>query len=114
MAKIVPKLLVKKLISNAILPKRGSEYAAGYDLYSAVDITINKKSKGLVSTGISIAIPEGNYGRIAPRSGLAVKNFIDTGAGVIDVDYRGEGKLFSYILNIYFTIYLYFYFAFSL
>ena len=86
----IPKLFVKKLISTAMLPKRGSEYAAGYDLYSAVDTIIAKKSKGLVSTGISIAIPEGNYGRVAPRSGLASKNFIDVGAGVVDVDYRGE------------------------
>ncbi len=39
-----------------------------------------------------MAIPTGNYGRIAPRSGLAVKNFIDVGAGVIDEDYRGEGN----------------------
>jgi dUTP pyrophosphatase len=38
---------------------------------------------------LAIAIPEGHYGRIAPRSGLAVKNFIDVGAGVIDMDYRG-------------------------
>ena len=38
----------------------------------------------------TIAIPEGCYGRIAPRSGLAVKNFINVGAGVIDADYRGE------------------------
>ena len=36
-----------------------------------------------------MAIPEGHYGRVAPRSGLAVKNFIDVGAGVIDCDYRG-------------------------
>ena len=35
-------------------------------------------------------MPRGNYGRVAPRSGLAVKNFIDVGAGVIDEDYRGE------------------------
>jgi dUTP pyrophosphatase len=46
----------------------------------------------LISTGIAMAIPTGNYGRIAPRSGLAVKNFIDVGAGVIDEDYRGEGN----------------------
>ena len=44
----------------------------------------------VVKTGISIAVPEGCYGRIAPRSGLAVKKFIDVGAGVIDADYRGE------------------------
>lgn len=47
----------------------------------------------MVSTGISMAIPEGYYGRVAPRSGLAVKNFIDVGAGVIDSDYRGELKV---------------------
>ena len=40
-----------------------------------------------------MAIPEGNYGRIAPRSGLAVNNFICVGAGVIDSDYRGEVKV---------------------
>jgi dUTP pyrophosphatase len=40
-----------------------------------------------------MAIPTGNYGRIAPRSGLAAKNFIDVGAGVIDSDYRGEVKV---------------------
>ena len=43
-----------------------------------------------MKTGISIAVPDGCYGRIAPRSGLAVKNYIDVGAGVIDADYRGE------------------------
>ena len=47
----------------------------------------------MISTGISMAIPMGNYGRVAPRSGLAVKNFIDVGAGVIDSDYRGEVKV---------------------
>ena len=47
----------------------------------------------MVSTGISIAVPFGYYGRIAPRSGLACKNFIDVGAGVIDCDYRGEVKI---------------------
>lgn len=54
---------------------------------------IPKKGKGLVDTDISIAVSEGCYGRIAPRSGLAVKHFIDTGAGVIDSDYRGQVKV---------------------
>ena len=41
-------------------------------------------------TGIAIAVPQGTYGRVAPRSGLAVKHGLGTGAGVIDADYRGE------------------------
>jgi len=44
----------------------------------------------VVKTDLAIAIPHGTYARVAPRSGLAVKNFIDTGAGVIDEDYRGN------------------------
>ena len=46
------------------------------------------RGQALVSTGIAMAIPVGCYGRIAPRSGLAVKSSIDVGAGVIDPDYR--------------------------
>jgi len=97
MVSLIPKLQVKKLTEKALLPKRGSEFAAGYDIFSAEDKIIPLKSKALVSTGISIAIPYGNYGRVAPRSGLAAKNFIDVGAGVIDVDYRGE--LFVLLFN---------------
>jgi dUTP pyrophosphatase len=47
------------------------------------------KGKVVVPTDISLAIPDGHYGRVAPRSGLASKHFLDTGAGVIDADYRG-------------------------
>ena len=46
--------------------------------------------KMLVKTGLSVAMPPGCYGKIAPRSGLALKKFIDVGGGVIDADYRGE------------------------
>ena len=84
-------LLVKRLTNLAILPKRGSEKAAGYDLFSAEETVVLAKSRKLIKTGIAIAVPSGNYGRVAPRSGLALKNFIDVGAGVIDEDYRGEG-----------------------
>ena len=83
-------LYVKKLRNNATVPKRGSEDAAGYDIASAEDTVVPAKGKAVIKTGISIAIPEGCYGRIAPRSGLTVKKFIDVGAGVIDADYRGE------------------------
>jgi dUTP pyrophosphatase len=88
-----PLLKFKKLTDKAILPTKGSPLAAGYDLYSAVDISVPAKGKSLVPTNLSVAVPEGNYGRIAPRSGLAWKNFIDSGAGVVDADYRGEGIL---------------------
>ncbi|DAA79761.1 TPA_exp: Uncharacterized protein A8136_0534 [Trichophyton benhamiae CBS 112371] len=87
------QLQVKKLVPEARAPTRGSAFAAGYDLYAATDTVIPGRGKGLVSTGLAIAVPEGTYGRIAPRSGLASKNFIDTGAGVIDADYRGEVKV---------------------
>jgi dUTP pyrophosphatase len=82
-------MLVKKLSKNATLPKRCSEFAAGYDLYSSCELVIKPSEYKLVQTDISIAIPEGTYGRIAPRSGLAVKNGIDVLAGVVDYDYRG-------------------------
>ncbi|RAO69425.1 uncharacterized protein BHQ10_005437 [Talaromyces amestolkiae] len=88
-----PPLLVKKLVESAKAPTRGSAFAAGYDLYSAKETVIPAKGKGMVDTGLAIAVPEGTYGRVAPRSGLASKNFIDTGAGVIDADYRGEVKV---------------------
>lgn len=56
---------------------------------SAHDTVIPAQGKSIVATDISIAIPEGHYGRVAPRSGLASKHHLDTGAGVIDADYRG-------------------------
>ncbi|XP_052097555.1 deoxyuridine 5'-triphosphate nucleotidohydrolase-like [Mytilus californianus] len=79
-----------KLTANALSPTRGSKLAAGYDLYSAYDYKIPSKGKVCAMTDIQIALPEGCYGRVAPRSGLAAKHFIDVGAGVIDQDYRGN------------------------
>jgi len=82
-------LLIKRLSDKARLPTRGSPLAAGYDLYSAEKTVIVARGKALVDTQLSIAVPVGTYGRVAPRSGLASKHMIDTGAGVIDADYRG-------------------------
>ncbi|KAJ4964846.1 hypothetical protein NE237_016695 [Protea cynaroides] len=86
----LPLLRVKKLSENAILPKRASPLSAGYDLSSATETKVPARGKALVPTGLSIAIPEETYARIAPRSGLAWKHSIDVGAGVIDADYRGS------------------------
>ena len=58
-------------------------------LASAHDMIIPAKGKAIVPTDLSIALPPSTYGRVAPRSGLAVKHFIDVGAGVVDLDYRG-------------------------
>ncbi|XP_061739814.1 deoxyuridine 5'-triphosphate nucleotidohydrolase, mitochondrial isoform X1 [Nerophis ophidion] len=79
-----------KLSEHATAPSRGSSKAAGYDLYSAYDYSIGPLDKAVVKTDIQIAVPHGCYGRVAPRSGLAAKHFIDVGAGVVDEDYRGN------------------------
>ena len=68
-----------KVIPDAFPPTKGSPKAAGYDLKSAEDVTVCARGKALVDTGLKIELPKGCYGRIAPRSGLAVKNFIDVG-----------------------------------
>ena len=73
----------------AWIPTRGSTDAVGYDLYSAEEKVIPARGKMLIDTQISIATPPGTYGQIAPQSGLAAKNMIATGAGVVDADYRG-------------------------
>ncbi|KAK1144314.1 deoxyuridine 5'-triphosphate nucleotidohydrolase, mitochondrial isoform X1 [Acipenser oxyrinchus oxyrinchus] len=58
--------------------------------FSAYDYIIPAMDKAIVKTDIQIALPSGYYGRVAPRSGLAAKYFIDVGAGVVDEDYRGN------------------------
>lgn len=80
----------KKLDPRATVPLRANSTDAGADLFSIVDIELLPMSRALIKTGLSIEIPEGYYGRIAPRSGLAFKNGIDVLAGVIDSSYRGE------------------------
>lgn len=73
---------------HATLPKRGSALAAGFDLSSAVDAIVPSRGRACISTGVVVSIPQGHYGRIASRSGLALNKGIDVGAGVIDRDYR--------------------------
>lgn len=86
------KLQIQKLNNKAIIPVKGSEFAAGYDLFSIETKRIPPLSRTLICTGLSIKTPEGTYGRIAPRSGLSSKN-TDIGGGVIDIDYLGELKV---------------------
>ncbi len=90
-------LYIKLENENAKMPSYGSEYSAGMDICSCEDIVIPSNGRALVNTGFSISMDEshGNkyYLRIAPRSGLAVKYGLTTGAGVIDSDYRGLVKV---------------------
>lgn len=87
-------LKVKRLTPSARLPERGTAKSAGLDLFLDQDVLVLHPGKrGAASTGIAVAIPEGHYGRLAPRSGLAFKSGIDVLAGVIDEDYTGELKV---------------------
>ena len=86
-------LRVKRIDPEAQLPTRGSVSAAGLDLYSLEEGIIEEKSGALIRTGLSVEIPEGMYGRIAPRSGLSFSTGLVVNAGVIDSDYRGEIKV---------------------
>lgn len=87
---------VKKLTENAQLPSRGSAAAAGYDLYASFDegvssIVINPHETKMISTGLSMELPEGTFLGIYPRSGLASKKGLRPAncIGVVDSDYRG-------------------------
>lgn len=72
-------LLLKyvKAEPGAFAPTRASPKSAGYDLRSAVDTFVMSEGKAMVTTGLKIELPDGCYGRIAPRSGLAMNNFIN-------------------------------------
>lgn len=80
----------KRLDPRAVLPTRGTPQSAGLDLFCIDELRIEPKTRIRAHTGLSVAIPEGSYGRIAPRSGLAANYGLDILSGVIDADYRGE------------------------
>ena len=84
------RLHFKRLHPEAKLTTRGSARAAGLDLYAVEHVVIGPGARAAVRTGLAAAVPAGFYGRVAPRSGLAVRHGIDVLAGVIDSDYRGE------------------------
>lgn len=91
------KIKLKKLMENAKLPSAGSIKAAGYDLYSCLEeqVTILPHETKMIGTGLAVAIPEGYFGGIFARSGLAAKQGLRPAncVGVVDADYRGEIKV---------------------
>ena len=90
MPALLDTLRFKQLDPRAVLPRRGSVLAAGLDVCGIEEVEIGPKQRVMARTGLAVAIPPGFYGRVAPRSGLAVKKGLDVLAGVIDSDYRGE------------------------
>ena len=90
----MPKINIKKLNENAVIPTYGSEFSAGADLYALSDepIVIAPHETVLVHTGVAMEIPTGYVGLVFARSGLATKRALAPAnkVGVIDSDYRGE------------------------
>jgi dUTP pyrophosphatase len=78
---------------GTLLPEYSSLGAAGADLYANEALTLAPGERAAVATGLRIEIPPGHAGLVWPRSGLAVRHGIDTLAGVIDSDYRGEVRV---------------------
>lgn len=91
---------VKKLKENAVMPKAGSEYAAGYDLYACTEktVVIPPHSRVKIGTGLAMELPSGYFGAIFARSGLATNKGCRPAncVGICDEDYRGE-----YIVALY-------------
>lgn len=88
---------------DATLPTRGTTQAAGLDLYASADAIVPPRGQKEVSTGVSVQIPNGFFGSIRSRSGLAFKSGIFAFDGTIDADYRGEIRvlLLNHSDNIY-------------
>ena len=85
-------LVIKLLTADAKAPTRADPGCAGHDLYADEARTVPAWDRCLLGTGIAMELPEGTYGRIAPRSSLSLKR-MDIGAGVLDSSYRGEIKV---------------------
>jgi dUTP pyrophosphatase len=88
-----------KLRPDAIIPSKATDGSVGLDLCSVEPYVIAPMQRAVISTGLQVQLPSGVYGRIAPRSGLAVKHGIDVGAGVIDPDYTGEIRVVLFNLD---------------
>lgn len=92
------QLKIKLLDKNATAPTRGSEDAAGYDLYAAEEKTIQPRTVEKISTGVAMELPQYTFGAIYPRSGISAKQGLRLAncVGVCDSDYRGP-----YIIALY-------------
>jgi len=87
------EIRVRRLSETAVLPARGSTSAAGYDLYADIEVNVEiaPHETRMIHTGLALEIPEGYFGAVFARSGLAAKESLRPAncVGVIDADYRG-------------------------
>ena len=92
---ILKQVKKKKLTDEAVVPSKGSVYAAGFDVYAAEEILLKQREFALVSTGLSMEMESNMEAQVRPRSGLAVKHGVTVlnSPGTIDSDYRGEIKV---------------------
>lgn len=90
-------LYFKAVRPGAVIPSYGSAAAIGLDLYACDTHLIGPRERCAIPLGVACRIPDGYYGRIAPRSGLALRNGLGVLAGVIDPDFRGE--LVALVIN---------------
>lgn len=99
--KVEPRLKYVLLTENAQPPIRASRHSVGLDLSSAYNYTVPPQGGNVcVLTDVQMAVPEGTYGRIAPRSGLALMNYLQVGAGIISPDYRGNVGIILFNLGV--------------
>lgn len=86
------EIKIKKLYEDSQIPTRGSEYAAGYDLYAHEGATIKPHETAKIGTGVAIQPPKDTFGAVFARSGLATKQGLRPAncVGVCDYDYTGE------------------------
>lgn len=98
MSEGVARVLVRRLRSNARLPRRQTSLASGYDLHACLDdpLVIGTMPTR-VPTGLAFAVPEGYDAQLRPRSGLSARGVMGT-LGTLDADYRGEVFVTLYCL----------------
>lgn len=99
-------LKIALLSDFATIPSLASQFSAGYDLYSAYEYDVLPLSRQLCLTDIAVIVPTFTYGRIAPKSGLALNHGIDVFAGVVDEDYRGNVGVLLYNTDLYKTFHV--------
>ena len=95
------KILVKRLSPSARIPTKKSLQAAGFDIAAPIPVYVPPLSSRVIGTKIALQIPNGYYGRIAARSGLAKDHQLTVLGGVVDSDYRGEIKVILMNLGSY-------------